>query len=492
MRERARVAPERRPQDEGLAGLARAAEGRRQRHAAGGRGDHRVVRGGQLGGVALAFEPVHREARLLDLGVEVSQRLRHVISLATEAVHFDAVALGQQLIERKPVGRQVVGDECDRHRSEGLSCVNVLILHNRYREPGGEERSVAEIGALLRERGHRVELLERESATAGRLRAARSLLRGGIDPEAVADAVRATGAEVVHAHNINPLLGPRALEAARAAGARVVMHLHNYRLVCSVAITYRDGAPCTLCHGRNTLPGLRHRCRGGVAESFAYATGISRAQPRVLAAVDRFAVPSAAARERLGTLGLPTERMQVLPNFLGDGRVRFATARPSTAATRCSPAGWSRKRAPSSRSRPARAPASHWSSPATGPTRLRLHALAANVGGRGALHRPRRCDGHRRAAPRRRLRAGAVAWDEPCPYSVIEALAAGLPVLASELGGLPEMVGAEQTLPAGSLDRWAEAIAALWRDPPATRTAGDGGARTGARSVQRRRASTVA
>ena len=38
-------------------------------------------------------------------------------------------------------------------------------------------------------------------------------------------------------------------------------------------------------------------------------------------------------------------------------------------------------------------------------------------------------------------------WDEPCPYSVIEAMAAGVPVLASRRGGLPEMVGEEHTLP---------------------------------------------
>ena len=46
--------------------------------------------------------------------------------------------------------------------------------------------------------------------------------------------MRRTGARVVHAHNINPTLGWRALAAAREAGARVVLHLHNYRLVCAV------------------------------------------------------------------------------------------------------------------------------------------------------------------------------------------------------------------------------------------------------------------
>jgi glycosyltransferase involved in cell wall biosynthesis len=55
-------------------------------------------------------------------------------------------------------------------------------------------------------------------------------------------------------------------------------------------------------------------------------------------------------------------------------------------------------------------------------------------------------------------------WDEPCPYTVIEAMAAGLPVLASERGGLPEMVGEDRALPDRDVDRWASAMRALWDD----------------------------
>ena len=60
--------------------------------------------------------------------------------------------------------------------------MRVLIIHNRYRLPGGEERSVAEIAALLRRQGHEVELLERDSGTVGGLRAASALLAGGEAP----------------------------------------------------------------------------------------------------------------------------------------------------------------------------------------------------------------------------------------------------------------------------------------------------------------------
>src|SRR4051794_40319994 len=107
--------------------------------------------------------------------------------------------------------------------------LNVLIVHNRYREPGGEERSVVETAALLADRGHRVEVLERTSAglegARGRLRAGAAMVGGGLAPDAVERAARSAGADVIHAHNVHPLLGWRALDAARGAGAGVVMHL---------------------------------------------------------------------------------------------------------------------------------------------------------------------------------------------------------------------------------------------------------------------------
>ena len=86
----------------------------------------------------------------------------------------------------------------------------------------------------------------------------------------------------MHAHNVHPDLGRRALEAAREAGARVVLHLHNYRLVCAVGTCFTRGADCTRCHGRDTRPGVRLNCRGGSrAEAAVYAAGLALQQRRL-------------------------------------------------------------------------------------------------------------------------------------------------------------------------------------------------------------------
>ena len=156
----------------------------------------------------------------------------------------------------------------------------ILFLHNRYRVAGGEERAVDALMAVVRnELDEPVELLERP-ATVSSVRAARGLLRGGLDEHEVAAAVRRAGARVVHVHNPLPTLGWRALAAAREAGARVVLHLHNYRLVCAIGICFTEGEDCTRCHGRDTRPGVRHTCRGSLPEAAVYAAGLARWQRR--------------------------------------------------------------------------------------------------------------------------------------------------------------------------------------------------------------------
>src|SRR5687768_6177328 len=97
----------------------------------------------------------------------------------------------------------------DRAVDTARTHVNVLLLHNRYRGPGGEERSVAEIATLLRDQGNGVEVLERSSddlgGIRGHVRAGAGMLAGGLSPDDVEEAVRRTGADLVHAHNIHPL-----------------------------------------------------------------------------------------------------------------------------------------------------------------------------------------------------------------------------------------------------------------------------------------------
>jgi glycosyltransferase involved in cell wall biosynthesis len=357
----------------------------------------------------------------------------------------------------------------------------ILFLHNRYRTPGGEERVVEDLAWLVREQlGEAAEVLERDSAQLGPARAAAGLLRGGLDPGDVTAAVRLTGARIVHAHNLQPSLGWRALAAARAAGARVVLHLHNYRLVCAPgSCVDPSGADCTRCHGRNTLPGVRLNCRGSRPEAALYAAALALHQERMVAHSDVILVPSAAARERLAVLGAPrrAQEAEVLGHVVRD----FVDAPPPRPA-RASAIVVSRlaheKGVDLAIDACARARL-----PLTvcgdGPLAGELRAHAA------ALGAPVTFTGRVPSAELARLRAASSVALVPSRaaetfgLAALEAMAAGRPVVATRTGALAELEGDAALVAPGDVDGLAQAA---WR------MAEDAGAPARALAAARRRA----
>jgi glycosyltransferase involved in cell wall biosynthesis len=193
----------------------------------------------------------------------------------------------------------------------------VLVVHNRYRIHGGEERAVDLQVAALRRAGVPHATFFRDSAEAGNVRAARALFAGGEAPDELRDAIAGERAQVVHFHNMHPLLGSRALAAARESGTKVVMHLHNFRLFCAIGVCFRLGKPCFRCHDRWTAPGVALNCRRSLPEAVAYAYALSAHQPEVFASVDRFVTPSVYAARQLEKLGLPEGRTEVVPHYIG-------------------------------------------------------------------------------------------------------------------------------------------------------------------------------
>ena len=346
----------------------------------------------------------------------------------------------------------------------------VLFLHNRYRVTGGEERVVEDLARLVRdEMGEPVHTLERDSAAVGQARAAAGLLRGGLDPAEVTRAVRESGARVVHAHNLLPAFGWRALAAARAAGARVVLHLHQYRLVCAVGVCFTDGQECTRCHGRNTMPGILRNCRAGLPEAMLYGASLALWQRRMVEAADAVVIPSAFAGARLRALGapLPWERVSVLaPPIRPAGAPSAAPGTYALVVSRLAPE----------------------KGVDVAVDACRLAGMALVVAGEGpeldAL-RERAGDGDVRFIGRASdadlagLRAGAAIALAPSRsaetfgIAVAEAMAAGLPVAASNVGALPELVERDWLVPAGDPRAMAQVITRLAGD----RQAGERGAR---------------
>ena len=208
-----------------------------------------------------------------------------------------------------------------RRRGSGRAAPErlILVLHNRYRTTGGEERAVEDLLWLIRERlGEDAELLARDSASVGRAAGRRGAARRRAAPRrGRPGAVRRTGARIVHAHNLHPTLGWRALAAARDAGARVVLHLHQYRLVCAVGVCFTHGEECTRCHGRNTLPGVLRNCRGSLAEAVTYGAALALWQPRARVAGRRVrCAQRVLAASGCTSCARPSAQAHVLPHVI--------------------------------------------------------------------------------------------------------------------------------------------------------------------------------
>ena len=347
----------------------------------------------------------------------------------------------------------------------------ILFLHNRYRTTGGEERAVEDLLWLVREHmGEPAELFALSSSTLGRRRAALGLLRGGLEPGLVAQAVRSSGARVVHAHNLQPALGWRALAAARSSGARVVLHLHQYRLVCAIGVCFTRGAECTRCHGRNTFAGVRLNCRQSVPEAAAYAASLSLWQRRLVEQADVVIVPSVFARERLRELGAPLawEHVHVLPP-----PVRIEQAGASSAAhgggyalivSRLSP-----EKGVDVAIDACRLAGIPLVVAGDGPDRdtLMQRAAGEDVSFLGQVDRARLGELRGRAA----VALVPSRSGETFGLAAAEAMAAGLPVAASRVGSLPELLDEDALVTPGDPAALAQAIERLAGD----RVAGERG-----------------
>ncbi|MFJ4878235.1 glycosyltransferase [Streptomyces sp. NPDC088745] len=206
--------------------------------------------------------------------------------------------------------------------------MRVLVVHNRYSsaQPSGENRVVDQEVELLRAAGHRVGVFQRRSDDI----AARSLLGKAAVPLLVpwnpavraelAARLRAERPDVVHVHNVFPLLSPAVLAACADAGVPAVATLHNYNQICPPGTLRRGGRPCTACvTARSPLPAVRHGCyRDSRLATVPLAVGMAVNRRRWWTGVERFFCISRAQLDLLARAGLPPGLLALKPNFVPD------------------------------------------------------------------------------------------------------------------------------------------------------------------------------
>jgi glycosyltransferase involved in cell wall biosynthesis len=215
--------------------------------------------------------------------------------------------------------------------------MKILLVHNTYRStaPSGENRVVEQEGEALAALGHDVQTFGRlsdeiESWPAWQKATLPArVIWNPASRRDLASELERFRPDVVHVHNTFPLLSPSVLYACRDAGVPVVATLHNYKLLCASGDFFRDGEVCHDCAGGNPASALVHRCyRGSVL-----ATG-----PTVLAArahrrswrdlVSAYIFISDSQRHLLAAMGFQPERTFVKHNLVPyDGPVGGARQR---------------------------------------------------------------------------------------------------------------------------------------------------------------------
>ena len=345
--------------------------------------------------------------------------------------------------------------------------MRILQVHTSYREEGGEDTVARAEAEVLRRAGHELITYTAHNPQAA-VPAAASLVVSAWNPvaarnvRAVAERVRP---DVAHVHNTWFALSPSVIAALDGAGVPVVMTLHNYRLLCVNASLFRDGRPCEDCVGTHPWHGVRHRCyRGSVGGSAAVACAISvnralgtwRRHVRLFLALNEF------ARDRFIRGGLPPERVRVKPNFVADPGPRAVPPSRSRSVLYVG-------RLESKKGVDVLLEAWRRRQPAglelvvigDGPLRDVL-ARRAPLGVRfeGWLAP----DAVRRWLLQARALVFPTLLYEGQPMSILESCAAGLPVLASRLGGNAELLrpaGPEWLVGSGDPDAWARALGVL-------------------------------
>ncbi|RTL36470.1 MAG: glycosyltransferase [Burkholderiales bacterium] len=314
--------------------------------------------------------------------------------------------------------------------------MRVLVAHNAYQQRGGEDSVVDDEIALLRSRGVEVlpmQLHNDDIAGMGRIELVGRTIWSRPAAQQLREHCRAFRPDVVHVHNSFPLMSPAIHWAAQEAGVPVVQTLHNFRLLCPQAMLLREKRVCEDCVGHVPWRGAVRGCyRGSVVQSTVLVGMLMthRALGTWHRRVNRFIALTDFARRKFVEGGLPSERILVKPNFadlpaasevprrglLFVGRLSHEKGIEALAAASAGLAEPVRvigdgplrdvvNHAPGLRSEGAQP----------------LEAVAASMRSAAALVLPSICY-------------------ENFPRTLVEAYASGLPVIASRLGAMAELV----------------------------------------------------
>lgn len=205
-----------------------------------------------------------------------------------------------------------------------------LIIHNRYSKPGGEEQVVEFQRRMLERKGHQVVLYERSHDEIQRWPFGRvqSFFTAMYNPQAVKEIeclAEAEKPDVAIVHNLFPVISAAILPVLKRKGIKILMPLHNFRLICPIGVFYTRNELCERCGTSFWREGncVAGKCEGSVLGSvgFAARSWFSRMERYYRNSVDWFLPQTEFQKDKLVEYGLPEERFRVLSNGVDPERM---------------------------------------------------------------------------------------------------------------------------------------------------------------------------
>jgi glycosyltransferase involved in cell wall biosynthesis len=361
--------------------------------------------------------------------------------------------------------------------------VKVLLVHNTYQQPGGEDVVFEQEARMLRNAGHQVILYQRSNwevqAYHGlqKIRLAKGTIWASDTRRDFLNLLRDQKPDVVHAHNTFMMISPSVYSACYEEKVPVVQTLHNYRLLCPAATLFRNGKVCEECVGGSLLHSVQHACYHKSRPTTA-VVALMLAAHRLRGTWEREITSYVAltdfSRSKFIEGGLPPDKIFVKPNFVDpDPGARTADGDYALFVGRLSPekrvstvlAAWKRLRL----AIPIRVLGG-------GPDRAQLEAQAvqdglATVTFLGQVPREQTLAAINNA----RFLVFSSEWYENFPVTIAEAFACRTPVIASRMGAMKEIVSEGRTglfFSPGDPDDLAEKVEWAWSHPDEMRAMG--------------------
>jgi glycosyltransferase involved in cell wall biosynthesis len=343
-------------------------------------------------------------------------------------------------------------------------------IFNDFTEPGGEQlaaRNIAQkIGAVCFERNSKEWV---DSQGIRRLKHVLDSFHHGEVLEEFEAWIKSLNPDVLLFHNILPVISPSVIFKAREMGIPSVVYLHSYRYLCTNGFFLNHGKICERCIHGNFLPAATTACwRDSHALSAWYGSILTSMRFRgFFDAVDHFIAVSEFVKNKYVEAGVPSSKITVLHNFFDT--TAAATFRHENYVLYMGRLS-SEKGIGTLLKAASCLPDVSFRIAGEGPCKKEAETFIAKSGLKNI-----ELLGHVSGDRKQSLLSGASMlivpseWYEPCPMTVLESYAYGKPVIASRIGGLPEIIFENETgkfFEPGDAKDLAENIRSLFLNPP--------------------------